>query len=199
MPTTPPLRQNDDVTGNRKFPAVLAPLELRDRLNRGEAVQLLDVRELPEFAAGRLAGSRLIPLGELERRAAEIDFDSHVVCVCHSGKRATEAADKLIALGLCNVARLEGGLAAWQHAGLPVERDPDAPWGLERQVRFTAGLLVLLGLGLSLAWPALIGLAWLVGAGLVFAAVADWCGMGLLLAKMPWNRRAKHCSTVRSH
>jgi len=46
-------------------------------------------------------------------------------------------------------------------------------------------LLVLAGLGLSLVWPPAIGLSWFVAAGLVFAAVTDWCGMGLLLAKMP--------------
>jgi hypothetical protein len=62
------------------------------------------------------------------------------------------------------------------------------PWSLDRQVRFAAGLLVLVGLALALRWPAAIALSWFVGGGLVFAALTDWCGMGLLLAKAPWNR-----------
>jgi rhodanese-related sulfurtransferase len=178
-------------TGNRKFAPVIAPVELRARLERGEPLQLIDVREHPEFASGRLAGSRLIPLGQLERRAAEMDPAQPVVCLCRSGKRAAQAAETLSGLGLTRVARLEGGLLAWEQAGLPLEKDAHAPWALERQVRFTAGLLVLFGLGLSLVWPPAIGLSWFVGAGLVFAAMTDWCGMGLLLARMPWNRPAK--------
>jgi hypothetical protein len=130
-------------------------------------------------------------LGELERRAGEIAPGKAVVCVCRSGKRAAQAVGRLTALGRGNVAVLEGGLQAWEAARLPLEKDAHAPWALERQVRCTAGLLVLAGLGLSLRWPAAIGLSWFVGAGLVFAAMTDWCGMGLLLAKMPWNRKAR--------
>jgi hypothetical protein len=77
---------------------------------------------------------------------------------------------------------------AWEQAGLPLENDEHAPWALERQVRLAAGSLVLAGLGLSLVWPAAVALSWFVATGLVFAAVTDWCGMGLLLARMPWNR-----------
>ena len=77
----------------------------------------------------------------------------------------------------------------WEQAGLQLERDARAPWALDRQVRFAAGLLVLAGLALAHIWPPAIALAWFVAAGQVFAAVTDWCGMGLLLAKMPWNRR----------
>jgi rhodanese-related sulfurtransferase len=174
--------------GIRTSGEVLAPMELRARLDRGDSVELLDVREFPEFAAGRIAGSRLIPLGELERRAGEISTDKTVVCICRSGKRSAQAAGKLAALGRNNLSCLDGGLLAWEEAGLPVEKDARAPWSLERQVRFTAGLLVLVGLGLSLIWPAAVGLSWFVGAGLVFAALTDWCGMGLLLSKMPWNK-----------
>lgn len=176
---------------NGKSAVPLAPAELGARLGRSEPLILLDVREYPEYAAGRIAGSRLIPLGELERRAGELEPDLPVVCVCQSGKRATAAAAKLAKLGRRKVTCLAGGFTAWAAAGLPVERNARAPWALERQVRCAAGLLVLIGLGLSRLWPAAIGLAWLIGAGLVFAALTDWCGMGLLLAKAPWNRAAK--------
>jgi hypothetical protein len=65
---------------------------------------------------------------------------------------------------------------------------------LERQVRIGAGLLVLLGALLGwLVHPAFFALSAFIGAGLVFAGVTDWCGMGMLLAKMPWNNRSPDC------
>ena len=86
---------------------------------------------------------------------------------------------------------LDGGMMAWEAAGLSVERDERAPWSIERQVRFAAGALVLLGVLLSVAVaPAFVWLAGFVGAGLAFAAVTDTCAMGLLLARLPWNRDA---------
>ena len=57
-------------------------------------------------------------------------------------------------------------------------------------MRLVAGLLVLLGLALSHVWPVAIALAWFIPLGLVFAAVTDSCMMGMLLAKLPWNRRS---------
>lgn len=62
---------------------------------------------------------------------------------------------------------------------------------LERQVRIAAGALVLIGL--ALAWaihPYFLALAAFVGAGQVFAGLTDFCGMAILLSKMPWNRRS---------
>ena len=73
-------------------------------------------------------------------------------------------------------------------AGLPVVRGKKAI-SLERQVRIAAGSLVLLGVLLGwLVHPAFIGLSAFVGAGLVFAGVTDTCGMGMMLARMPWNQ-----------
>ena len=84
---------------------------------------------------------------------------------------------------------LEGGIPAWQQAGLPVQKLKNAPLPLMRQVQITAGSLVLLGLILG-TWvaPGWIALSWFVGAGLVFAGVSGFCGMARLLAVMPWNR-----------
>ena len=175
----------------------LPPAELRRRLDAGEPLQLVDVREEPEFAAGRLAGARLFPLGEIEKRAGELDRSQPLVLICRSGKRAGQARERLTRLGFNQLASLSGGLTAWEADGLPVEKDEHAPWSLERQVRVAAGALVFIGV--SLGWfvhPGFYGLSAFVGAGLVFAGVSDWCGMGLLLAKAPWNRRSncKRCS-----
>ena len=179
---------NNLTTVTTKYKQNLAPAELRSLLAKADRLQLVDVREQAEFASGRIPGARLLPLGELQRGAAELDRSRPVVCVCRSGKRSAQAVEKLVALGFDQVHQLDGGLTAWEQAGFALEKDERAPWALERQVRFAAGLLVLTGLGLSLVWPPAIGLSWFVAAGLVFAAVTDWCGMGLLLAKMPWNR-----------
>jgi rhodanese-related sulfurtransferase len=109
--------------------------------------------------------------------------------ICKSGARAAKACEKFAAAGFANVACVEGGTAAWEQAGFPVVRGTSRVISLERQVRIAAGLLVLLGV--VLGWhvhPVFHGLSALIGAGLVMAGVTDWCGMGLLLAKMPWNR-----------
>ena len=83
---------------------------------------------------------------------------------------------------------VDGGTEAWEQAGLPVVRGRGVI-ALDRQVRIAAGLLVLLGVGLSLlVHPAFVAVSAFVGAGLVFAGITDTCGMAMLLAKMPWNQ-----------
>jgi hypothetical protein len=108
--------------------------------------------------------------------------------VCRSGSRGRQACEQFLAAGFANVVNVEGGTLGCVEAGLPVVRGKKTI-PLERQVRIAAGLLVLVGalLGL-LVHPAFIGLSAFVGAGLVFAGITDTCGMGMLLARMPWNR-----------
>ena len=174
-----------------------SPRELQAALAAPAPPLLLDVREYPEFAAAHLKDARLIPLAEIERRAGELPKDQPIVCVCRSGRRSADAASTLARLGFTNVSQLAGGVMAWEQAGLPLEKEAHAPWALERQVRLVAGLLILLGLGLSYVWPVAIVLAWFVPLGLVFAALTDSCMMGMMLAKLPWNRRsAPTCSLL---
>ena len=87
---------SNDVTEHKRN---LSPAELQGRLTRTERPQLVDVREFPEFAGGRIPGARLLPLGELKRRAGELDRSAPLVCVCRSGKRSAQAVEKLGALG----------------------------------------------------------------------------------------------------
>ncbi len=175
------------------------PHELEAALAAPAPPLLLDVREYPEFAGGHLKGAQLIPLGEIERRAGELPKDQPIVAMCRSGGRSAKAASKLANLGYTNVRQLTGGVMAWEQAGLPLEKEAHAPWALERQVRLVAGLLIILGLGLSRLWPVAIALAWFIPLGLIFAAVTDSCMMGMLLAKMPWNRSAPACSLSRTN
>ena len=95
------------------------------------------------------------------------------------------AAEKLD--GHPRIVVVEGGTEAWVDSGLPVVRGKKAV-SLERQVRIAAGALVLIGSILTLVNSYFLVLPAFVGAGLVFAGVTDTCGMGMLLAKMPWNQ-----------
>jgi rhodanese-related sulfurtransferase len=159
-------------------------------------LHLVDVREYAEYAGGRVNGAKLLPLGDLEKRHAELDHTKPIYVMCRTGRRSGEAQRKLKSLGFTNVINVVGGFEAWKKEQLPFERDEKAPWALERQVRFVAGLLVLTGVLLSIfVHPYFVGLAGFVGAGLTFAGATDWCGMGLLLAKMPWNQRQVSCET----
>ena len=182
---------------NTQIPAALKPADLHRRLLSGEGLQLVDVREPAEFAGMRIDPAALLPLAELERRAGELDRARPIVCICRSGHRSGQAVEKLVALGFPTVSLLEGGLMAWEQSGLPLKRDPKAPWALDRQVRLVTGLLVLLGLSVSLVWPPARALTWFVGCGLVFAAITDWCGLAFLLAKAPWNKARTGCGTTK--
>lgn len=174
-------------------------LGLKENLGKDDAT-LIDVREFPEYASGRVPGAKLIPLGEIEKRHQEIDHNHTVYVICRSGKRGGEAQKKLKALGFPNVVNVAGGTEAWKAANLPIEKEENAVWDLERQVRFTAGLFVLTGvlLALFVHWY-FIGLAGFVGAGLVFAALTNTCTMGMMLAKMPWNQRKEAGETDRAN
>lgn len=171
--------------------------ELKNHLQDG-ARNLIDVREYAEFAGGRVKGAKLVPLGDIEKRSAEIDPDKPVYLMCRSGKRASEAQRKLLALGFSDVRNVRGGFEAWKAAGFDFEKDAKAVWSLERQVRFAVGSLVVFGVILSLLiHPVFIALSAFVGAGLVFAAVTDTCGMALVLARMPWNKaNGAACETI---
>jgi rhodanese-related sulfurtransferase len=158
--------------------------------------QLIDVREYAEFAAGRVAEAKLIPLGEIEKRRNELDHSQITYVMCRTGNRSSAAQKKLKTLGSTNVINVEGGFDAWKKANLPFEKDEKASWALERQVRFAAGLLVLTGVILSLVvHPYFIIIAAFVGAGLTFSGLTDWCGMAMFLAKMPWNRSVQSIQT----
>lgn len=175
--------------------ARLTAAQLQQKLERREVCTVVDVREPVEFAGGHLACARLIPLAELERRLGELPCDQPIVVVCKSGKRSAQGASLLQAKGLKQVSTLEGGLTAWEAAGLKLERNANAPISLERQVRIAAGTIVLTGVLLgTLVHPGFYGLSGFVGAGLIFAGITDWCGMGLLLAKAPWNRCQQSCA-----
>jgi len=171
-------------------------ISCRDVVGGDERSLLLDVRTPAEFAEAHIAGAVLHPLSDLEPEMVKrlAAGKSRCVVVCRSGNRAGQAAEKLAGV-VPNVLVLEGGVGAWESAGLPLVRGKKAV-SLERQVRIAAGALVFLGvvLGTYVA-PVWFILSAFIGAGLVYSGVTDTCGMAIVLAKMPWNTRRAGCSS----
>lgn len=171
--------------------------EINELLSGGGECQVIDVREFSEFNSERIADAQLMPLSNFEKHEAEIDHTKPVYLMCRTGRRAADAARRLSEKGFTDIHVIDGGMIEWTKADLPVIKGESKVWALERQVRFTAGLLVLTGVVLAvLVHPYLIGLSAFVGAGLVFAAVTDTCAMGMMLARMPWNKAPSVCDAA---
>ena len=169
--------------------------ELHARLHAagGDPIHLIDVRTGAEFGGSHVAGAHSMPLGRLSAESVRMArggaaAGTPLYVMCRSGQRSRLAVEQLRGQGVEEAVGIEGGLLAWEAAGFPVERGARQVMSLERQVRIAAGTLVVLGAALG-TWvhPGFYGLSAFVGAGLVFAGVTDTCGMGLVLARMPWN------------
>ncbi|MEQ1861544.1 MAG: rhodanese-like domain-containing protein [Chthoniobacteraceae bacterium] len=170
--------------------STITATELHRRMAAGEPLNLLDVRTPAEFAARHARGAHLVPLDQLDPVAVNQRVDGGpVFFICQSGKRATMAAERLARVGCANAIVVDGGTEAWAAAGLPCESSGGKVVPLERQVRIAAGAIVLIGA--LLGWFVNPLFAWLsafVGAGLMFSGITDTCAMGMLMARMPWNR-----------
>jgi rhodanese-related sulfurtransferase len=168
----------------------IAPVELQKLLMAQPALPVIDVRTPVEFAEVHVPQARNMPLDELAPGTSPLSKDQPVYLLCRSGQRATKAAAQFARDGFTLPVVVEGGTLAWIDANLPVTRGSVKVISLERQVRIAAGAIVFTGV--ILARFVNFNFIWLsgfVGAGLVFAGITDFCGMGLLLAKLPWNRR----------
>ncbi len=143
----------------------------------------------PEYAEKHIIGVRNIPLDKLSEHLEEFKTKRKIFLHCRSGNRGKQALDQLEKLGLTSeLVHIEGGLNAWEAAGLPVAIDTSR-MPLMQQVLLAAGTLVTLGIILALVVdPRFVFLPLFVGCGLMFSGITGWCGMSLLLAKMPWNQ-----------
>lgn len=169
----------------------VAPQQLTG-LNDPAGVEIIDVRTQVEFREIHAIPARNIPLDRLDPAAVMSSrngrSDQPLYVICRSGNRSVKAQRAFLEAGYDNVVNIDGGTDAWVAAGLPVARG-QAAMSLERQVRIAAGFLVLVGAVLGfLVHPYFIGLSAFVGAGLMFAGITDTCAMGMLIARMPWNR-----------
>jgi rhodanese-related sulfurtransferase len=167
----------------------ISPNELKNLHRSGKIINLVDVRAPAEFRQLYVDFARNIPLNALDPELFRHEQSSEpLYIICQQGGRSRKACQKLAAAGIANVINVEGGTAACAAAGLPLARGKTTI-SLERQIRIAAGSLVLLGS--LLAWlvhPAFLGLSAFIGAGLVFAGITNTCGMGMMLARMPWNQ-----------
>jgi rhodanese-related sulfurtransferase len=172
-------------------PLTLGTDQARARLHE---LTVIDVRTPGEYASGHLPGALNVPLDRIQgalpaiRHAAE---RGDILVVCASGARSENACKILAGHGI-PTATLVGGTSAWAADGHDL-RHPEAQhvravWSMERQVRFTAGTLVLVGLALGLLHPAFRLISAGVAGGLVFSALTNTCGMAALLARLPHNR-----------
>jgi adenylyltransferase/sulfurtransferase len=94
-------------------PYEISSVELKKRLDRGERLRIVDVREPNEYQINRIPGAELIPLGEIPRRYAELDPDEELVVHCKMGARSAKAADFLRSVGFKKVLNLRGGILDW--------------------------------------------------------------------------------------
>lgn len=175
-------------------PLTPRPLDTQQARERLPRLTVVDVRTPSEYASGHLPGALNVPLDRLERALPALkeptESAAELLVVCASGARSEKACALLAEHGIA-AATLTGGTSAWAAAGQELHRPAGgarATWAMERQVRFTAGALVLAGLGLGLLHPAWQLLSAGIAGGLVFSALTNTCGMAVLLGKLPHNR-----------
>jgi rhodanese-related sulfurtransferase len=160
-------------------------------LNQGEKIYV-DVRSPAEYRSLRVQGAVNLPLNSIScddvKKLIGDKQNPAIILLCGKGGRARKAAEILQA-GSFNLLVVEGGTNACVEANLPIEKGSSSTISIERQVRIGAGSIVCIGLVLGhFVNPNFYFLSAFIGAGLVFAGITDWCGMGLLIAKAPWNK-----------
>ena len=159
-------------------------------LGKDPQTKLLDVRSALEFSQAHIKDSVNIPIDMLSAKIKDLSQSKQrVIVLCRTGNRSPMAADMLIQSGVQGVKVMQGGITRWQKEGLPVIKG-EGSMSLERQVRLIAGSLVLLGIILSwfVHW-AFIFIPVFVSCGLIFAGLTDNCLMGMLLMKLPYNKK----------
>lgn len=171
-------------------------IQAADFINQKKSTTcILDVRTAAEAKASGLPDSLNIPLHELtpERLNAEIaqrgKDASRIYLLCQAGRRAEMAADQLAGHIDAELIVIEGGMDALKQVQIPLQTNGKSVISLERQVRIAAGFLVFSGVLLgTFINPNFYFLSGFVGAGLMFAGITDTCMMGMLIARMPWNK-----------
>lgn len=148
---------------------------------------LIDVRTPAEFASIHVQGSFNVPLDTLPEHITQLkNLKEPLVLLCHSGNRANKAC-QILQKSIPGVQVL-GGLEDARKEGFEIITGK-SHWSIDRQVRFVAGLLVLIGLALGL----FVNSYWyivsaFIGAGLTFSGITNFCGMAILLSKLSYNR-----------
>ncbi|UCG34719.1 MAG: MBL fold metallo-hydrolase [Candidatus Omnitrophota bacterium] len=176
--------------GEAKTIEMISPKEASALISKDSQFKLLDVRSALEFNETHLKDSTNIPIDMLSLKINSLSQSGQKYIVfCRTGNRSPMAADMLLQSGISAVKVMEGGITRWQKEKLPIIKG-QGELSLERQVRIIAGSMVLLGIVLAwLAHWAFIFISVVVASGLVFAGLTDNCLMGILLMKLPYNKK----------
>ena len=169
---------------------MVSPKDSLSLMQKNQQIKLLDVRSALEFSQAHIKDSINIPIDMLVAKINDLNKSGQSYIVfCRTGNRSPMAADMLMQSGIHGVKVMQGGMMRWQKEGLSVIKG-EGGISLERQVRLIAGSLVLLGILLSwfMYW-AFILISLSVSCGLIFAGLTDNCLMGMLLMKLPYNKK----------
>lgn len=152
-------------------------------------VDFINVCTPAEYKEKHIKGVRNVPLDTLSTQATELNQKKTVYIHCRSGNRGRQAIEKLQSLGVtAELINVEGGLLAWEEDGHETDSQTSR-LPIMRQVFIGAGALVLGGVLLvHFVDYAFILLPLFVSLGLLVSGLTGWCGMALLLSKMPWNK-----------
>lgn len=189
-----PFNIDNIVRVNRKGEAaaleMISPKTAHELITKDPAIKLLDVRSALEYNEVHIKDSVNVPIDMLAGKINELAQSGKTyVVLCRTGNRSPMAADMLVQSGLPSVKVMDGGITRWQKERLPVEKGVGGI-SLERQVRIVAGILILSGILLSIfVHPWFLGISILVSSGLIFAGITDNCMMGVLLMKLPYNKK----------
>ena len=189
-----PFNIDNIIRVNRKGEVVslemISPKDASILSKQNAQVKFLDVRSVLEFSQAHIQDSINIPIDVLATRINELAQVQQIyIVLCRTGNRSPMAADMLMQSGIHLVKVMDGGITRWQKEKLSVIKGAGGI-SLERQVRIMAGSFVLLGIILS--WflhPGFIGISVFVSCGLIFAGLTDNCLMGMLLMKLPYNKK----------
>ena len=163
----------------------ISPQEAK-RLAEEENAVIIDIREPDEYAGEHIGGARLMPLSVFTLLPASPDKSRTAVFHCQSGARASASAGALEAHGFAETYLMDGGIAGWQKAGLPVVTQK-VPIPLPRQLQIVAGSFVAAFSLLSFFMPAFTWLTLLIGLNLLFAGATGICFVASIITRMPWN------------
>lgn len=167
--------------------------EAVELITKGQAV-LIDVREPDEFKSEHIAYAMSVPLSTLEEGFQTLNIPKDIIILfqCLMGSRGQMACEKIQMSKTCEnkIMNIEGGIKAWKEKGFPVvsshEKAPTL--SIFRQVQVIVGLLIIFstvigftGIKLGFIFAGIFGFA------LFFAGITGWCGMAIVLSKMPWN------------
>ncbi|MGQ3684068.1 MAG: MBL fold metallo-hydrolase [Candidatus Loosdrechtia sp.] len=169
---------------------MISPKEALSEIEKNPQTKLLDVRSVLEFDQAHIKDAVNVPIDMIHAKINELSQSgkSYIV-LCRTGNRSPMAADMLIQSGIHGVKVMHGGVTRWQKEGLPVIKG-EGGVSLERQVRTIAGSLILSGILLSwFVHRGFIAIPLFVSCGLIFAGLTDNCLMGMLLMKLPYNKK----------